>query len=301
MINHKGIVSLSLQSIQTVLAALWALVKLRLSIMVVFSSAIGYLIAAPSFDFVVFLLVISGGLLVTFAANAMNQVLEKDYDALMKRTMHRPLVTGFFTTSKVVLFAGLTCVSGVMLLSIVNIWAAFLGIISFVLYAFVYTPLKRIHPIAVLVGAIPGAMPVLIGWCSGSGSIGQEGFFLFSIQFFWQFPHFWAIAWLGKEDYAKAGFKLLPEPSGVPGAKTALYSALYTSALLVLPVLYFFQGHMHIVAMAGLIFFGFIYLKAALALYNRQDEQAAKKLLFASLYYLPVVLTLFLISKTALG
>lgn len=273
------------------------LVKLRLTVMVVFSSAIGYVLGASQFQWGILLLVTLGGFFVTSAANAMNQVLERDYDRQMDRTRLRPLVTGRIQIAEGVLFAGLCCLIGVLLLSAINVWAAFLGMLSFVLYAFVYTPLKRIHPIAVLVGAIPGAMPVLIGWISATGQLGQEGLLLFSIQFFWQFPHFWAIAWLGHEDYNRAGFRLLPERNGIPGKKTGQQSLLYATALLVLPIMIYGYGYTGWLGLVLLMLIGLHYTYAAFNLNRFCDNMAARKLLYASFAYLPLVLLALCIAK----
>lgn len=273
------------------------LVKTRLSLLVVFSSFMGYLLAPGPFSPVIALMVVSGGLLVTFAANAINQVLEKDYDRLMRRTMNRPLVTGRLTTSSAVLFAGLSLVAGTLVLSAIHVWASFFGMLSFVLYAFVYTPLKRIHPIAVLVGAIPGAMPVFIGWTAGAGELGHEGMLLFSIQFFWQFPHFWAIAWLGHEDYRKAGFRLLPEPGEQPGRATATQSLLYAACLLVLPLMHFGYGFTGWIGLSVLMIVGAHYTYKAYQLVQFQDDVSARGLMFASFLYLPVVLIALFLDK----
>lgn len=266
------------------------LVKMRLSIFVVFSSFIGYLLGADSFSPYVAGAVLVGGLLITFAANSMNQVLEKDFDRLMERTRLRPVVTGRILVSEAVLFSGLSCLAGTLALATINMWAALLGMLSFVLYAFVYTPLKRIHPIAVLVGAIPGAMPVLIGWTAGAGIPSQEGFLLFSLQFFWQFPHFWAIAWLGHKDYHQAGFRLLPERGGVPSRQTAIQSLVYAACLLVLPALFFFGGFTGIIGLVLLMALGAHYTWKAWLLVRKLDDFSARQLLFASFLYLPVAL-----------
>lgn len=292
-----SITSTPVHALRARLADYAVLVKLRLSFLVVFSSFIGYLLGTSSFSLFVALMVVSGGLLITFAANSMNQVLEKDFDKLMKRTQSRPLVTGRLTVSEAVLFSGLSCLTGTVLLATVNIWAAFFGMVSFLLYAFVYTPLKRIHPIAVLVGAIPGAMPVIIGWVSGSGTLGQEGLLLFTLQFFWQFPHFWAIAWLGHEDYRLAGFRLLPERDGVPTHRTAQQSLLYASCLIVLPILHMVYGFTGWVGLSILIVAGLHYTWKAFQFYQALNDRTARGLLFASFFYLPIALLALYLDK----
>ena len=276
--------------LRSVLVDYGVLVKMRLSILVVFSSFIGYLLGTESFSLHIASAVIVGGLLITFAANSMNQVLEKDFDRLMERTRLRPVVTGRILVPEAVLFSGLSCLAGTLALATVNMWAALFGMLSFVLYAFVYTPLKRIHPIAVLVGAIPGAMPAFIGWISGAGSLGPEGLLLFSLQFFWQFPHFWAIAWLGHKDYYKAGFRLLPEHGGIPSRQTAIQSMIYAACLLVLPFLFFYGGYTGVAGLLLLLALGLHYTWKAWVLVKRLDDVSARQLLFASFLYLPAAL-----------
>src|SRR4029078_13554927 len=189
------------------------LVKLSLSIMVVFSSVISYLLAPKivEFDWGMILLLFAGGMLVTGSANAINQVVEKDTDALMKRTSKRPVAAGRMSISEGWAFAIITRAAGAAILGYFFNWlAAGLAAFSLFLYAFIYTPLKKINSIAVFAGAIPGALPCLIGWAAGNNDLSLGGWVLFAFQFFWQFPHFWAIAWVAHKDYAAAGFRLLP-------------------------------------------------------------------------------------------
>lgn len=273
------------------------LVKLRLSLMVVFSSFLGYVIGATQFSWFTALFVILGGLFVTFSANALNQVLERDYDLLMVRTQERPLPTKSLKVPEAILFAGLSCLLGTLFLAYISMWAAFLGLISFVLYVFVYTPLKRFSSIAVLVGAIPGAFPVLIGWISGAGVFSQEGLLLFSIQFFWQLPHFWSIAWLSQKDYANAGFKMIPEKDGVPGFLTASQSFAYSIALLILPVIFYLTGHAGWLGSSLLLLVGLHFSLAAFRLFRNLNDVSARKLLFASLIYLPLALLSLCLDK----
>ncbi len=291
----------AIQLLRSTLAEYAVLVKLRLTLLVVFSSVFGYLLGADVMQGSVLLLVITGGLFVTFAANSMNQVLEKDYDRLMTRTQNRPLVTGTISVPAAVLFSGLSCLVGVVALAAINMWAALLGMISFLLYAFVYTPLKRIHPVAVLVGAIPGAMPVVIGWVSGSGILAQEGLLLFSLQFFWQFPHFWAIAWLGHEDYSRAGFRMLPEPTGSPTRETAKQSLIYASMLILLPFLFFGFGNTGWLGLAMLLLLGIHYTRAGFAFYQKLDDGSARRLLYASFLYLPLALIALFVDQWIIG
>ena len=204
------------------------LIKLSLSIMVVFSSVISYLLAPGivEYDWVMIILFFVGGMLVTGSANAINQVVEKDTDAMMKRTANRPIAAGRMSAEHGWAFAVLTGALGVFILGYYFNWlSAGLAAFSLFLYAFIYTPLKKVNSIAVLVGAVPGALPCLIGWAAGNDALTMGGWVLFALQFFWQFPHFWAIAWLAHGDYSKAGFRLLPAEKG-PDRFTALQSAI---------------------------------------------------------------------------
>ena len=187
------------------------LVKFKLTSVVVITSALSYLVVSQfyTFDWFILGMLTLGGFLVASAANAMNEVLEKDFDILMERTKNRPVATGRMKVSDAVMISGLLCLAGIVCLALINPITSFLGMISFVSYAFIYTPLKRYSTLAVPVGAVPGALPVLIGATACSGEITILGLVLFAIQFLWQFPHFWAIGYLGFEDYKKAGYKLV--------------------------------------------------------------------------------------------
>ncbi|MFN9683019.1 MAG: protoheme IX farnesyltransferase, partial [Bacteroidota bacterium] len=212
------------------------LVKLRLTLTVVFSALMAYWIALPidrSLTYKLFSIFI-GGFLITGAANALNQALEKGFDARMSRTANRPLPSGRMDESTAVLIAGVMSVFGLIILANLSLWSALLGAISLLLYAFVYTPLKRVSSVAVFVGAIPGALPVLIGTVSAQGELTTLGLCLFAIQFFWQFPHFWAISWLGHQDYIKAGFKITPSLGDVPTNTTGFQAFIYS--LFLIPV-----------------------------------------------------------------
>ena len=188
------------------------LVKFRLTLMVVVSSVLAYLVAAGGqFDWIVMGLLFIGGFAVSAAANGINQVLEKEFDAMMVRTQNRPLAANRMKSSEAVMSSGLMLVFGIICLGLINPLTAFIGMSSFVLYAFLYTPMKRYSTLSVAIGAIPGALPVLIGVVAHSGTFTVLGITLFLIQFLWQFPHFWAIAFLSFEDYDNAGYKLLPK------------------------------------------------------------------------------------------
>lgn len=267
------------------------LVKFRLSLTVVFSSLMGFLIAASGgIDSTALGILALGGFLVTGAANILNEVLEKDYDRLMQRTANRPLAAGRMRVADAVLAAGIMSLAGITLLAMFNPWTAFLGMVALVLYSFVYTPLKRIGPIAVFVGAFPGALPTLIGASAAEGSISALGLSLFAIQFFWQFPHFWSIGWLGHEDYTRAGYRLLPGKNGVRDTETGLQAFLYALPLLVLSGLPYFIGVSGWVS--GLIMFALsvVYTMLGWNLYRKDNRRAALQLMFFSFFYIPVTL-----------
>jgi len=279
-------------------ADLAQLVKLRLSLLVVFSAVIGFLMAATGGVHLPTLMALAvGGFLVTGASNAINQILEKDYDKLMDRTADRPLPAGRMTVTEAVLYSGIMGVSGILLLSYYfNPLTGMLGAVALLSYSFIYTPMKRISPAAVWIGAIPGALPPLIGWVSLRGTLGEEALLLFSIQFLWQFPHFWAIAWVAHEDYKKAGFKLLPSNDG-RGKTVALQTVAYTALLLPTGMLPFFlgmSGWLSLIIVAGC---GLLFLTQALQLYRNLTEKAALRLMFGSFLYLPIVQLALILDK----
>lgn len=266
--------------------------------MVVFSSALSYIILArEQFNVPVFILLCSGGLLITFAANALNQCLERDYDKLMTRTALRPVADGRMSVSFSVLVSGLLCTTGIILLAMINPGAAILGMLSFISYAFIYTPLKRYSPIAIPVGAIPGALPTLIAGVAVSQGLTLEALCLFGLQYLWQFPHFWSIAWLGHEDYKRAGFKLIRDVDGKPDPRYGLYSAIYASLSLVFLFLLTGIGKLNPFISACLIISIMTYAALAWNLYRRNNEGAARKLMFGSIIYLPVILFLLLLNN----
>jgi protoheme IX farnesyltransferase len=275
------------------------LVKLRLTLTVVFSALMAYWIALPvdrSLTYKLFSIFI-GGFLITGAANALNQALEKGYDAKMSRTVNRPLPAGRMDESTAVLIAGVMSVFGLIILANLSLWSALLGAISLLLYAFVYTPLKRVSSVAVFVGAIPGALPVLIGTVSAQGELTTLGLCLFAIQFFWQFPHFWAISWLGHQDYIKAGFKITPSLGEMPTNTTGFQAFIYS--LFLVPV-YLLSQYFKISGYFSLILFmlfSLVYIVLSFRLYSSNNKKAALTLLFFSFFYIPVVLGVFLMDK----
>lgn len=266
--------------------------------MVVFSSVIGYLLApGVQFEWNSVLVLFLGGMLVTGGANTINQILEKEGDALMKRTAERPLPDGRMSVTEAWLFAGLTGISGALLLgTYFNPLAGALSFISLLLYAFAYTPMKRVHPVAVFIGAIPGAMPPLLGWAAATGTLGAGGWILFLIQFFWQFPHYWAIAWVGYDEYKKAGISMLPSQERT-SKFTAMQCMFYSLILIPLAIMPRTAGLSGNIGMWICILCGVAYFIASFLFYLKNDHTSAKRVMFSSFIYLPIVLLALLIDK----
>ncbi len=284
------------------------LIKPSLSIMVVFSSVMSFALTKGSENYVDFwkmiLLLFAGGMLVTGSANAINQVVEKNTDALMKRTANRPVASGRMSETEGWIFAIITGALGVFILGNYFNWlAAGLAAFSLFLYAFIYTPLKKVNSIAVLVGAVPGALPCLIGWAAGDNNLGTGGWVLFAFQFFWQFPHFWAIAWVAHKDYSSVGFKLLPADEG-PTKFTAIQTIMYSVLLVPVTLAPFYTGMCNYNSTQGIISLILIGLAnlfmigRCVTLYRKMDVGSARKVMFGSYMYLPVVMLAFLLSKS---
>ena len=277
-----------------------ALVKFRLALSVVFSACTAYFLGVDTFSFQGMLLLGIGGFLVTASANTLNQVLEKETDKLMSRTQNRPLPSGRMEISEAVLIAGLSGAAGILILASFNALTAVLGAFSLVCYAFIYTPLKKVSPIAVWIGAVPGALPMAIGWVAASadGILGKEAIFLFTLQFIWQFPHFWAIAWLVYEDYAKAGFYLLPSlKKDGRNRSTALQIIFYVICLLAISFIPMYLGISGSLACIVMLISGFVFLWFAIQLYLKTSKEASKKLMFASLFYQVIVFIALMADK----
>lgn len=274
------------------------LMKFTLSFTVVFSSVVCYLmVPGIAFDIISVLLLFVGGLLITGAANAINQIAEKETDAMMKRTANRPVASGRMTVDEAATFSVVAAVFGIFIIGIWFNWvAAGISGLSLFLYGFIYTPLKKVHSIAVLVGAIPGALPCLIGWAAGDPELGIGGWILFSLQFFWQFPHFWAIAWVSHEDYTKAGFRLLPSRGG-PTKYSAVQSILYSVLLVPIGVLPFVFGMSGLVSMVVVLIANLVMLWFCVRLFREMDVKSARRVMFGSYIYLPVVLLALLADK----
>jgi heme o synthase len=276
------------------------LLKFRLTMLVVFSAAIAYVMASHQpLNWGLFFLFIVAGTCITAASNILNQVIEKDTDKLMSRTMHRPLPTGVMSVHEALFIAFVLTISGMYLfIEFFNLNAALLSFLSLVLYAFAYTPMKTKSPIAVFIGAIPGALPPMIGWVAMTNHYGLEPGILFAIQLVWQFPHFWAIAWVLDEDYKKAGIKLLPA-GGAKDIKTAFNIMAYTLPLVPLGFMPYLLGMTGITSAIIAVVSGILFLIQTFLLMRDCSRKSAKFIMFGSFIYLPVVQIAFLLDKVA--
>lgn len=281
----------------TKLKAYIQLLKVRLSFLVTFSGGIAYLLASNTVSLSYFALFAIGGFLVTGSANIINQVIEVEYDKLMKRTMNRPLPTGRLSAQEAIIFSFIIGVIGVSIHFIYfNTLTGVLSFVSLLLYAFAYTPLKRVGPIAVFVGAFPGALPPLIGWVAVTNGFTYEAFILFGIQFIWQFPHFWAIAWVAHDDYTKAGFKLLPS-SGDRNVNTAFTIMIYTLFLIPISLLPMYIGLTGQISAIVVTIAGVLFLMQTFYLMKKVDRKAAMSMMFGSFLYLPIVQIAYVLDK----
>lgn len=277
--------------------ALFELMKFRLSALVTFSGVIGFCLGAPHVIWTDVLLFAIAALAITGSANTINQIFEKDLDKLMKRTCDRPLPTGRLTVNEAIIWAVfLGVLATAILVLFFNIRAAALALFSLVLYGFVYTRLKRVGSVAVLVGAFPGAFPPMIGWIAATNHFGLEPGILFAIQFFWQFPHFWAIAWVLDDEYKKAGFNLLPSQGG-KDLNTAIQ--IMINALLLIPIgwLPYKLGMTGINSAFIATVFGVLFLAQTFHLMRKCNDRTALQLMFGSFAYLPIVQIAFLLDK----
>ncbi|HMP91981.1 MAG TPA: heme o synthase, partial [Phnomibacter sp.] len=277
------------------------LIKFTLNITVVFSSVISYLLVPQiQFNAKMVLLLTLGGLLVTGSANAINQIYEKDSDALMKRTGKRPIASGRMSVREAWIFAALAGIAGIGIMwYFFNVQAALLSAVSLFIYGFIYTPLKKVSAISVFVGAFPGAFPCLIGWVAGADGFTAGGWVLFAIQFLWQFPHFWAIAWVAHHDYDRAGFKLLPNQNA-PTRNTALQAIAYAVVMIPLGFLPYFTGISGQASMWLLLAANVAMVIQTVRLYLQMDAKAARRVMFSSYIYLPVVLLSLLANKQSI-
>ena len=273
--------------------------KVRLSVSVVFSSVAGYLLGATIIDFYILLLLCIGGYCMVGASNVYNQIIERDLDALMDRTKNRPLPAGRMTVSSAFILAIVLTLIGIAVLYIINPQTAMFGAISIFMYVSLYTPLKTKTPLSVFVGALPGAIPFMLGWVAATNDFGIEPGTLFMIQFFWQFPHFWAIGWFLFEDYKKGGFYMLP--NGKRDKGTAMQIVLYSvwTVLASLIPAMGVTGNLFISPVSaiviGLLGLGFIYY--AIRLYRLKTEKVARQLMLVSVSYITLLQVIYVLDK----
>jgi protoheme IX farnesyltransferase len=273
--------------------------KPRLSIVVVFSSAAGYFLGATTYDWWTVLLLCVGGYFLVGSSNVFNQIIEKDLDALMKRTQNRPLPTGRVSVQNAWIYGVLMALSGIYMLYLINFATAFFGALSILLYAAVYTPLKTRTPLCVFVGAFPGAIPYMLGWVAASGNFGIEPGTLFMLQFFWQFPHFWAIGWMLEDDYKAGGFKMLPTGSADKG--TAIQIILYTiwTVMVSLVPVFGVTGDLYITVWSAVLvgLLGAWFLYYAVKLFKERSNAVAKKLMLVSVSYITLIQIIYVVDK----
>lgn len=275
------------------------LVKLRLNLTVVMSTFVGYMLGSPTtgIDWLGLVIIVVGGFLTVGAANGINQIIEKESDAKMRRTENRPLAQGRMSVWEAVAACLIMGLGGVWLIGyFCNTYAAILSFISLFLYSFVYTPLKRISPISVYVGAIPGAIPPMIGFVAAGGAIGTQAIVLFIIQFIWQFPHFYSIAWLLDEDYKRAGLRMHPIGAQI-GPAAAVQILIFTAILIPVSFLPYVVGTNSIWACLALAVCAAFFTWPAFQLYEEQTNKEAKKLMFGSILYLPVIFIVLMVDK----
>ncbi len=297
--NIKLSVTQSQSSSPSIIRNFTEITKLRLSVSVVFSSVAGYLLGADSIDFFVLFLLCVGGYCMVGASNVYNQIIERDLDGLMERTKNRPLPAGTMSVQAAFILASVLTLAGIIVLYAINPITAMFGAISIFMYVSLYTPLKTKTPLSVFVGAFPGAIPFMLGWVAATGNFGIEPGTLFMIQFFWQFPHFWAIGWFLFDDYKKGGFYMLPNGKRDKGTavQTILYSVWTVLASLV-PVLGI-TGKLYLTPVSGVLIgilgVGLIYY--AVRLYTEKTSKAAKQLMLASVSYITLLQIIYVADK----
>ena len=290
-ISNIGLVAIKLK-------AYYELLKPRLSFLVAFSAAFGFLLGAEGTPDLFLLLMLSlGSFLISGAAVTINQVIEWNLDILMRRTSGRPIPTSKITQLEATIYSVVVYALGICLVAYcTNMYAALLATSSLIIYAFVYTPLKKVGPVAVFVGAIPGALPPLIGWVAATGTLTYEAWIIFGIQFIWQFPHFWAIAWVSDDDYKKAGFKLLPG-GGKKDLNTAINIMVYTLFLLPLGLLPTYFGLTGLNSGIIATCCGALFLAQTFQLMKDNSHKSALRIMFSSFIYLPIVQISYLLDK----
>ncbi len=284
---------------QTIISDFKQLTKVGLSLSVVFSSVAGYLLAIDIVNYTTLFLLAIGGFFMVGASNAYNQIIEIDTDKLMQRTKDRPLPTGRMSVNTALVIAILFTIAGLSILYSINQKTALFGAISIFLYTSAYTPLKSVTPLAVFVGAIPGAIPFMLGWVAATNQFGIEAGILFMIQFFWQFPHFWAIGWLQFEEYKKAGFNMLPMNTKDKGAvKQIIFYTIIMILVSIIPVLKV-SGSFYIYPITAVIIalLGGTMLYYGIKLHKSEQNTDARKLMLASVLYITVVQIVYVVDK----
>ena len=280
-------------------AIFFSLTKARLALSVVFSSIAGYILAVDYIIVKDLTFLILGGYCIVGASNSFNQIIEKDKDKLMDRTKLRPLPTNKITTQNAFWISVILTLIGLFMLYMINYKTAFFAAVSVFLYTCVYTPLKPITPLSVFVGAIPGAIPFMLGWVAGTNKFGIEPGTLFMIQFFWQFPHFWSLGWMLDDDYKKAGFVMLP--TGKKDKKTALQIILYTIWMMIISIFPVsgLTGNLTLNFGSAIVVFllGTVILVLGINLYNKMDTNSARKLFYGSVFYLTLIQIVYVIDK----
>ena len=275
------------------------LTKFRLAISVVFSSIAGYLLAVDHIDSSILMGLLFGGFAMVGASNAFNQWIEKEKDSLMDRTKNRPLPSGRMNNLTALVIASLLTLVGIFVLNNINFKTALFGALSIFIYTCIYTPLKSVTPLSVFIGAFPGAIPFMLGWVAATGSFGIEPGILFMVQFFWQFPHFWAIGWMMDDDYKKAGFKMLP--TGNPDRATAFQIVFYTFWTIIISITPYTQYSGALTISLGaficLVLVGLYFLYHTLILMQKKSKEAAKKLMYASILYISLLQVIYVIDK----
>ncbi|WP_115462644.1 heme o synthase [Winogradskyella aurantiaca] len=286
-------------SVSSVVLDFKEITKMGLSLSVVFSSIAGYFLGAEQIEFTTLLLLAFGGYFMVGASNAYNQIIERDLDALMLRTQNRPIPSGRMSVNVAFSVAVLFTILGIVTLYVINPKTAMWGAISIFLYTSVYTPLKTKTPLAVFVGALPGAIPFMLGWVAARNSFGIEPGTLFAIQFFWQFPHFWSIGWFLHDDYQRGGFKMLP--TGKPDKGTAVQIIMYTVWTIIASIIpvFGFTGELKLSIVGAIIVFllGLVMLYYALILFKEKTVKAAKRLMLSSVTYITLLQIIYVIDK----
>lgn len=272
--------------------------KFRLTTSVVFSAIAGYFIAGGNFNSAELLFLVFGGFMVVASSNGFNQIIEKDLDSLMERTSNRPLPKQRMPIIQAYYFSVIMGALGVLLLFMINLYCGLFGLLSVILYVLAYTPLKRKTPFSVFVGAFPGAIPFMLGWVAVTNNFAIEAGILFAIQFIWQFPHFWAIAWVSNDDYNRAGFKMLPAGKDKNTASKALIYTFFLIPLTILPA-FGFTGQLELSALAAIVsvLLGLWFFTKSLMLFKTLKDEDAKKLMFSSFVYLPLLQLIYIFDK----